>query len=55
MIECVEIKIRHQLGFYMINSFIKRLNEFVEIFLVQKNLVPVIPIVIKTLTAFSDR
>jgi hypothetical protein len=54
MVECVEIKIRHQVGLYIVNRFTQRLNEFVEIFFVQEDLVPVITIVIKAFAAFSN-
>ena len=38
----------------MINSFCKRFNEFVEILFVQKDFVPVIPVIIKSFPAFRD-
>ena len=49
MVESIKIKIRHQIGFHMIHRFGQRFDELVEVFLVKENLVPVIPIVIKTL------
>ena len=54
MIESIKIKIRHQIGFHMIHRFGKRLDELVEIFLVKENLVPVIPIIVKTLATLRN-
>jgi hypothetical protein len=50
----IEIKVRHQLGLDMIDSFIERLDEFIEILLVQEDLVAVVAIVVETLPTFSN-
>jgi hypothetical protein len=34
VIECVEIKVRHQVGFYVIDCLSKRLDEFIEVFFI---------------------
>ena len=54
MIECVKIKIGHQLCLYIVNRLCKSFDEFVEVFFVKENFVPVIAIIVKTLTAFCD-
>jgi hypothetical protein len=54
MVESVEVEIGHQFSFYIVNCFIQTLQELVEIFLVQKNLVPVVAIFIEALTAFCN-
>jgi hypothetical protein len=48
MVESIKIKIRHQVCFYIINSFSQCLNELVEIFFVKENFVPVIAVIIET-------
>src|SRR6187397_1123960 len=55
MIECIKIKIRHQLSLYIINRFAKCLYKLIKIFFIKEDLMTVIPIIIKTLTAFGDR
>ncbi len=51
----IEVEIRHQIGLYIVHRLGQRLQELVEIFLVQEDLVPVITILIKFLPAFRDR
>src|ERR1700759_5552533 len=55
VIECIEIKVGHQISLNIINSFRKGLYKFIEILLIQEDFVPVITIFIKFLTAFSNR
>src|SRR5579863_963706 len=55
MIECIEIKVGHQFGLYIIHCFGKGLYKFIEVLLVQEDFVSVIPIFIKFLTAFGNR
>ena len=50
----VEIEIGHELRFYVINRFTQCLDEFVEVFFVQKDFMPVVSIGIKFLTAFCN-
>lgn len=54
LIELVEVNLRHQLGFDMINHLIHRLHEFIEILFVKEDLVPVISIIIESLSALCD-
>src|SRR5688572_7778286 len=54
MVECVEIEVGHQVSFYIIHRFSKRLDEFIEVFFIQEYLMPVIAIIIKPFPALSD-
>jgi hypothetical protein len=54
VVVCVEVEIRHQLCFNIIHRLCQRLQELVEVFLVQKDLVPVVTIFVEFLTAFGD-
>jgi hypothetical protein len=38
----------------VLNSFVQSFEEFIEIFFVQEYFVPIVSIIIKTLSAFSD-
>lgn len=53
-VEGVKIKIGHELGLNVVHGFAQSFYEFVEIFLVQEDLMPVIPIVIKAFTALCN-
>ncbi len=53
MVIGVEIEVRHQVGLNIIHRFSQCLQELVEIFLVQEDLVPVIPVFIEFLPAFG--
>ena len=54
MVVSVEVEIRHQLGLDIIYCLGQRLQELIEVFLIKKDLVPVIAILIKFLPAFGD-
>ena len=54
MVVGVEVEIRHQLGLDIIHSLGQRLQELVEVFFVQEDLVPVVTILVKFLPAFGD-
>jgi hypothetical protein len=54
VIESVEIKIGHQFCFYIIHCFAEAFDEFIEIFFVEEDLMPVVSIRIKALAAFCD-
>jgi hypothetical protein len=54
MIESIKVEVGHQFGFYMINRFSQCFDEFIEVFFVKKDLMTIIPIVIKALSAFCN-
>ena len=54
MVVCIEIKVRHQLSLNMIYRFGQCLYEFIEVLLVKKDLMSVIPIVVKSLATFCN-
>src|SRR5882724_1158140 len=54
MIVRIEIKIRHEVCLYIVNCFSEGFQEFIKIFLVKKDLMPVIPIFVEFLTAFGN-
>src|SRR5678815_2645553 len=54
MIKCIKVKIGHQFCFYIINSFAKSFDKLIKIFLVKKDFMTIISVVIKSLTAFSN-
>src|ERR1700722_4703553 len=55
MVVCVKVEVRHQIGLYIVHRLGQGLQELIEIFLVEKDLVPVITVLIKFLPAFRDR
>src|SRR4249920_798001 len=54
MIECIEVKIRHQLSLYIINRFAKRLYKLIKILFIKEDLMTIVSIIIKALTAFGN-
>ena len=51
MVKSIEIEVRHQLGLYIINCLTKCFDKLVEILFIQKDLMPVIPVIIKPFPA----
>ncbi len=55
VIEGIEVKIRHQFGLHIVNGFSQSIQEFVEILLVQEDLMAVITIIVEPFFAFGNR
>ena len=55
MIEGIEIEIGHEIGFYKINRLSHPLQEFIKVFFVQENFMPVVTVFIKSLPALGNR
>ena len=53
MIECIKVKVGHQLLFDVINGFTERFNKLVEVFFVKKNFEALVGIIVPLL-AFGD-
>lgn len=54
MAEGIEIKVWHQVGLYIFHCLAQCFYELVKIFFVQKDLVPVVPIIIKSFTTLCN-
>lgn len=54
MIEGVEIEVWHEFCFHVLYCFVERLDELVEILLVEKDLMAVVSFICKSLPAFGD-
>ena len=54
MVVGVEIEVRHEIRLHVINRFGECFQELVEVFLVEEDLVPVIPVLIEFFTAFGN-
>src|SRR4030095_12410 len=54
MVECIKVKIRHQLCFYIINSFAESLDKLIKVFFIKKDLMTIIPVIIESLATFGD-
>ena len=50
----VEVKIGHKIRLHIVHRFCERFQEFVEIFLVEEDLVPIVTVFVEFLTAFGD-
>src|SRR6186713_1638770 len=54
MIECIKVKIGHQFCLYIINSFAESFDKLIKVFFIKEDLMTIIPIIIKSLTAFGN-
>jgi len=54
VVEGIKIKVRHQLSLHVVHGFIQRLDELVEVFFVQEDLVSVVTLICETFPAFGD-
>src|SRR5688500_9465611 len=53
MVISIKIEIGHQFCFYIIHRFTQGLDEFIKVFFVKENFMPIIPVIIKPFAAFG--
>src|SRR6187399_869979 len=54
MIECIKVKIGHQFSLYIVNCFPKGFDKLIKIFFIKEDLMTIITVIIKSLSAFGN-
>src|SRR6187431_2849502 len=54
MIECIKVKVGHQFRLYIINRLAKCFDKLIKVFFVEEDLMTIITVIIKSLTAFGN-